>query len=165
MIVKLTIREIKSDEHGELENFLYEAIYIPEGQSKPPRKILERQELQVYIKNFGTQAADVCFVAEVDGKIVGACWSRIMNDYGHLDDETPSLALSVLKNFRRKGIATALMKKICSRLEKNFKRVSLSVQKENSAAVALYQKLNFKIVGERGEEFLMAKIFEPAEMI
>lgn len=157
----MTIREIKSNEHGELENFLYEAIYIPDGQSKPPRKIIECPELQVYIKDFGTRDSDICFVAEVDGKIIGACWSRIMNDYGHIDDETPSLALSVLKNFRRKGIATALMKKILSHLaEKNFKQVSLSVQKENSAAVNLYRKLNFEIVDERGEEFLMTKNLE-----
>ena len=140
---------------------MYEAIFIPEGQPKPPRKIIEHPELQVYIKNFGTRDSDICFVAEVDGKIIGACWSRIMNDYGHIDDETPSLALSVLKNFRRKGIATALMKKILeTSAEKNFKQVSLSVQKENSAAVKLYRKLNFEIVDERGEEFLMIKKLE-----
>ena len=127
----------------------------------PPREIIERPELQVYIKNFGTQFADCCFVADLDGKIIGACWARIMNDYGHLDDKTPSLALSVLKNFRRRGIATALLKKIFARLaEKNFKQVSLSVQKENSAAVGLYRKLNFEIVEERGEEFLMLKNLE-----
>ena len=156
MIVELMIREMKPSEYGELENFLYEAIYIPEGESKPPRKILERPELQVYIKNFGTQAADICFVAEIYGKIIGACWARIMNDYGHIDNETPSLALSVLKNFRRKGIAFAMM----NLTKKNFKRVSLSVQKENSAAVNLYRKLNFEIVDERGEEYLMIKNLE-----
>ena len=81
-----------------------------------------------------------------------------MNDYGHIDDETSSLALSVLKDFRRHGIATALLEKISARLsEKSFKRVSLSVQKENAAAVALYKKLNFEIVDESGAEFLMIK--------
>ena len=152
------IREMKPNEYGELEKFLYKAIYLPKGALTPPRKILERPELQVYVENFGARAADICFVAEVNGEIVGACWSRIMNDYGHPDDETPSLALSVLKNFRRKGIATALLKKIFVNLaEKNFKQVSLAVQKENSAAVKLYRKLDFKIVDERGEEFLMVK--------
>ena len=91
----MTIRQMQPSEYVELENFLYEAIYIPDGQSKPPRNIIEHPELQVYVKDFGTRAADVCFVAEVDGQFIGACWSRIMNDYGHIDDETPSLALSV----------------------------------------------------------------------
>ena len=82
-----------------------------------------------------------------------------MNDYGHLDDSTPSIALSVMKNFRRQGIATALIEKISAHLaEKNFRRMSLSVQKENSAAVALYRKTGFEVVFERGEEHLMAKI-------
>ena len=157
----MTIRAMKPSEYGALENFLYEAIYVPEGTAPPPREIITRPELQVYVKNFGTRRADVCFVAEVDGELVGACWSRIMNDYGHLDDETPSLALSVLKNFRRKGIATALTEQLCQCLaEKNFKRVSLSVQKENSAAIALYRKLCFEVVDERGEEFLMVKRLE-----
>ena len=161
MMTMIEIREMKPSEYGELENFLYEAIYIPEDEPPPPRKIIKRPELQIYVKNFGGQAADVCFVAEVDKKIVGACWSRIMKDYGHIDDETPSLALSVLKNFRRRGIATALMKNLSARLaEKNFKRVSLSVQKENSAAVKLYRKLNFEVVEVRGEELLMIKSLE-----
>lgn len=155
----IKIREIASAEYGELEKFLYEAIYIPEGVTKPPQNIIQRPELQVYVKDFGTRLADCGFVAEINGKIVGACWSRIMNDYGHLDDETPSLALSVLKDFRRRGIATALLEKISARLvEKSFKRVSLSVQKENTAAVALYKNLQFEIVDERGEEYLMIKI-------
>ena len=154
----LTIREITPNEYGELENFLYEAIYIPDNVPKPLREIIKQPELQVYVKDFGTQAADCGFVAEHDGKIIGASWSRIMNDYGHIDDKTPSLALSVLKDFRRRGIATALLEKLLARLaEKNYKRVSLSVQKENSAAVALYLKLQFEIIDERDEEYLMIK--------
>ena len=81
-----------------------------------------------------------------------------MNDYGHLDDETSSLALSVLKDFRRSGIVTNLLKKILARLaEKNFKQFSLSVQKENSAAVKLYRKFQFEVVAERDGEYLMVR--------
>ncbi len=154
----IKIREIASNECEELKNFLYEAIYIPDGAPKPPRKIIEQPELQVYINDFGAHSADCCFVAEHDGKIIGACWARIMNDYGHVDDETPSLALSVLKDFRRRGIASALLKKLLTRLAKNnFKQVSLSVQKDNLAAVRLYIKMNFDIISERDGEYLMTK--------
>ncbi len=155
----MIIREIEPAEYGELETFLYEAIYIPDGVPKPARNIIERPELQVYVKDFGAHSADCGFVAEVDGQIVGACWARIMNDYGHIDDETPSLALSVLKDFRRRGIATALLNKLCARLAaKNFRQVSLSVQKENSAAVNLYRKMHFELVAERDGEYLMIKV-------
>lgn len=146
---KIKIREIKKAEYGELENFLYEAIFVPEGILPPPHEIIFTPELQVYIKNFGEGMADFCFVAEFSEKIVGAAWSRIMHDYGHIDDKTPSLALSVLKSFRRQGIATALMKKLLEKIfAENFNQVSLSVQKSNEIALNLYKKLGFKIFRE-----------------
>ena len=49
-------------------------------------------------------------VAQVSDKIVGAVWVRIMNDYGHIDNETPSFAISLLKEYRNYGIGTELMK-------------------------------------------------------
>ena len=45
-----------------------------------------------FIDGFGTRDGDICFVAESDGVIVGAVWVRIMDDYGHIDDKTPSFA-------------------------------------------------------------------------
>ena len=155
-MINLKIREMQASEYGELENFLYEAIFIPAGAVKPAREIIYQPELQIYIKNFGEGKADFCFVAEIENKIVGAAWSRIMNDYGHIDDKTPSLALSVLKNFRRQGIATALMKNLLEKLSaEKFQRVSLSVQKENLAAFELYKKLGFKIFIENEFEYIM----------
>lgn len=47
-------------------------------------------------------------MAEVDGKVVGTVWVRIMNDYGHIDNETPSLALSLYKEYRGFGSAICL---------------------------------------------------------
>ena len=90
-----TIRKIKETEYSLLEDFLYEAIFVPEGVDPPPRSIVNAPELQVYIKNFGTQKHDKALVAEADNKIIGAVWVRIMNDYGHIDDDTPSFAISL----------------------------------------------------------------------
>ena len=47
--------------------------------------------------DFGKRKDDIGFVAEVDDKIVGAVWVR-MKDYGHMDDTTPSFAISCIKN-------------------------------------------------------------------
>lgn len=133
------IREIKEEEYPILSDFLYEAIFIPESMEKPPKAIIEQSELQVYIADFGKED-DWCLVAEVKGKIVGAVWGRIMNDYGHIDDETPSLAISLYGEYRHLGIGTALMKAILHLLkEKGYKQTSLSVQKENYA-VNMYQR-------------------------
>ena len=83
------IRAIRETEYPLLEDFLYEAIFVPEGVDPPPKSIVNTPELQVYIENFGTQIHDKALVAEINHKVIGAVWVRIMNDYGHIDDETP----------------------------------------------------------------------------
>ena len=77
-----TIREIQKQEYPLLDNFLYEAIFIPEGTEPPPKTIITSPELQIYIEHFGGLKDDWGLVAEIDEKVVGAVWVRIMNDYG-----------------------------------------------------------------------------------
>ena len=148
------IREIRENEYCILSEFLYEAIFIPEGTEKPPKSIIEQPELQVYIADFG-KSDDWCLVAEVKEKIVGAVWVRIMNDYGHIDDETPSFAISLYEEYRNMGIGTALMRDMLEFLKnKGYKRTSLSVQKVNYA-VRMYQKVGFEVIDENEEEYIM----------
>ena len=65
------IRPIQPTETPLLKDFLYEAIFIPEGVAAPPRSILDDENLQVYIRDFGQMPADRCLVTEVGDKIVG----------------------------------------------------------------------------------------------
>ena len=150
-----TIRMINEKEYGVLEDFLYEAIFIPQNTPAPPRDIIYKPELQVYVADFGKRKGDMGLVAEVDNKIVGAVWVRIMEDYGHIDDETPSFAVSLYKDYRKCGIGTALMKEMLKMLEQaGYKQASLAVQKENYA-VKMYKKVGFAIVDENEEEYIM----------
>ena len=151
----VTIRKIQKQEYPLLDNFLYEAIFVPEGIEPPPKTIITSPGLQVYVEHFGEAKDDWGLVAEVDGKIVGAVWVRIMNDYGHIDDETPSLAISLYKKYRGFGIGTAMMKEILTPLKSHgYSRVSLSVQKANYAA-KMYLKIGFEIVRQNEEEYIM----------
>ena len=148
------IREIGENEYCILSEFLYEAIFIPVGMEKPPKAIIEQPELQVYIADFG-KSDDWCLVAEVKEKIVGAVWVRVMDDYGHIDDETPSFAMSLYEEYRNMGIGTALMRDMLEFLKnKGYKQTSLSVQKENYAA-RMYQKVGFEVIDENEEEYIM----------
>ena len=104
----MIIRAITPNEYPLLEDFLYDAIFIPEGVAPPDRSITQLPELQKYIAHFGTQKDDYCLVAEVDSALVGAVWARIIDDYGHVDDDTPSLSISVKAPYRQRGIGTAL---------------------------------------------------------
>ena len=149
------VRELRQDEVKVLDIFLYEAIFVPEGIPAPPKDIINQPELQVYVKNFGENKGDLCLVAQVEDEIIGAVWVRIMNDYGHIDNETPSFAISVLKDYRNYGIGTELMKQMLMKLKmQGYVRASLSVQKMNYA-VSMYKKVGFEIVDENDEEYIM----------
>lgn len=83
----MIIREITPANYPILEEFLYNAVFIPEGEKMPPREIIFEPEIHVYIKGFGVES-DCGVVAEQDGVIIGAAWTRIIPAYGHIDNET-----------------------------------------------------------------------------
>ncbi len=149
------IRELRKNETDLLKDFLYEAIFIPKGVEPPARNIVEKPELRVYTDNFGTRKGDNCLVADFEGKVVGAVWTRIMDDYGHVDDETPSFAISLFKEYRGQGIGTQLMVRMLELLkQQGYKKASLAVQKANYA-VRMYENVGFKTVDENDEEYIM----------
>ena len=153
--MEYSIRKMTVSEYPMLNDFLYEAIFIPDGIEPPPRNIITSPELQIYVDHFGELKDDFALVAEVEKKVVGAVWVRIMNDYGHIDDKTPSLAISLYKEYRGQGIGTDMMKEMLSLLKAHgYKRVSLSVQKTNYA-VEMYRKIGFDIVRGNEEEWIM----------
>ena len=143
------IRQMNNTEYPLLNDFLYEAIYVPN------KTVIYSPELQVYIADFGKKEHDIALVAEVNQKIIGAVWVRIMNDYGHIDNTTPSLAMSVFKEYRGLGVGTALLEELIATLKsKGYSRISLSVQKDNYA-VKMYQQVGFTILKEVDEEYIM----------
>lgn len=149
------ICEIKEAEYPLLEDFLYEAIFVPEGVQPPPRSIISAPELQVYVRDFGAQEHDRAFLAKINNKAVGAVWTRVMDDYGHIDDNTPSFAISLYKEYRGLGIGTELMRKMLAALKDcGYERASLAVQKANYA-VKMYLDVGFEIFDEDKEEYIM----------
>ena len=61
-----SIREMREEEYNLLSDFLYEAIYIPDGTAAPPKSVITCPELQVYIADFGNSKHDKALIAEVD---------------------------------------------------------------------------------------------------
>ena len=155
---EVIIRKIKVEEICLLENFIYEAIFQRDEKNLLPRNIIKNPEIAVYINDFGNKD-DNCLVAECDGKIVGAVWTRILcgeiKGYGNIDNSTPEFAISLYKEYRNKGIGTKLMMEMLNLLKNNnYKQTSLAVQKDNYA-YKLYKSLGFEIVDENDEEYLM----------
>ena len=155
-----TIRKMTESEYPLLNEFLYQAIFIPEGVCPPPKEIVFQPELKIYTEGFGSSEHDKAFAAvNADGEVIGAAWARIMNDYGHIDDETPSLAISLLPGYRGQGTGTKLMSALLEELKNcGYARTSLAVQKANYA-VKMYRRLGFETVDENEEEYIMLLTF------
>ena len=147
--MNITVREIDIADYLLLEDFLYNAIYIPPGEEWPPREVIYELEIYIYIDGFGNKHGDVGVVAKTNEKIVGVAWTRIIPAYGHIDDNTPELAISVLPEYRGQNIGTTLMNCLFDLLrERGFYRTSLSVQK-NNPDVRFYERLGYEITGEK----------------
>jgi len=152
----IQVREIAEAEYPLLEDFLYNAIFIPQGEKSSPHEIIYKPEIYVYIKGFGLET-DCGVVADSNGKIIGAAWTRIIPAYGHIADDTPELAISVLPEHRGRGVGTMLMNRLFELLrERGYKRTSLSVQKDNPA-VRFYKRLGYAIMDENHEDYIMVK--------
>ena len=156
---KLKIRELQETEKNILKELQYEAIFIPEGVEPPPFEIIKQPEIDIYIRDFGAKKDDYCLVAEMDGKIVGGVWVRILSGeikgFGNIDDDTPEFAISLFKEYRNQGIGTKLMLEMIDYLKnKDYKQCSLAVQKANYA-VKMYKNVGFEIAKEKEEEYLM----------
>ena len=152
-------RLIKPSEHAVLEDFLWEAIFIPEGVDPLPRDVIFDPSLYHYINDFGKEG-DVCYVCEENGKIVGAAWSRILDrpdekGFGNIGEGIPELSISVLPNSRSKGIGTELLNRLHAALARlGYKQISLSVQKAN-AALHLYKRNGYRIIKEQETDYIM----------
>jgi ribosomal protein S18 acetylase RimI-like enzyme len=161
---QITIRPIHNSEHELLKDFLYYAVFIPPGAEPVPVDIIYEPGIFVYIKDFG-KADDLCVVAVSGGVIVGAAWSRILagpgqKGYGNIDKVTPELSISVFPEHRNKGTGTMLLESLHHLLRTcGYKRISLSVQKENPA-FRLYQRTGYRITreGENGEDYIMVNM-------
>ena len=141
-----------------LRIFLYHAIYVPEGCEPPSADIVFTEDFIQYTEAFGTNPLDLGIVAEDNGNPVGVAWARLMKSYGYVDNDTPELSISLLPEYRGKGIGTVLLSELLNSL-------SLSVQKANTAALRLYRKAGFRIVEDKGDELVMKIELENNEAV
>ena len=146
-------RQAKACDEQLLRVFLYHAIYVPEGCKPPSADIVFTEDFIQYTEAF-------------DGNPVGVAWVRLMKSYGYVDNDTPELSISLLPEYRGKGIGTTLLFELLNSLKmKNCRYVSLSVQKANTAALRLYRKAGFRIVEDKGDELVMKIDLENNEAV
>lgn len=159
--MNLTIRPICPSDYSLLEDFLYLCFYQPPSCEPFPRELIFDPEVYLYIDKFGTKPGDCGVVAVENGTTIGIAWTRIIPAYGHIDDVTPELAISMSPDFRGWGVGTKLMTALFAELHRQgYTRTSLSVQK-NNPAVRFYERLGYQIINEnhtQNEDYIMLKI-------
>lgn len=155
--MNVQIRLLYKEEYPLLREFLYQAIFQKDASTLIPRSVLDDPQVKVYVEGFGEKRDDYCLCAEVDTKVIGAVWVRVIDGFGHIDDATPEFAISLFKQYRGYGIGTSLMKEMLHYLdERGYQRSSLAVQKENYA-LRLYRSVGFEIIDENEEEYILTR--------
>ena len=104
-----------------------------------------------YLAQIENSRDDIMLIAKDADKIVGSVsLARLPRRMNHRGD----LSVSVLKDYWNKGIGGRLLAEIIDFARKNsFEIIDLQVRSDNSAAIHLYEKYGFKIVGERPNAF------------
>jgi RimJ/RimL family protein N-acetyltransferase len=104
----------------------------------------ERKWLKDALKKIKENKAHV-LVAELDGKIVSVTnLTKGKDRCSHVAE----YGISVMKGYRRLGIATAISKRIIEigKKDRTIKLISLDVHAPNKGAIRMYKKLGFRKV-------------------
>jgi ribosomal protein S18 acetylase RimI-like enzyme len=132
--VKITLRTYSAAD--------FETLYEIDQACYPPDTAYSRSDMRAYLALAGAE----CVVAEVDApkKIAGFCISARRNKDGYI------VTMDVLEQYRRLGIATALLAEIEKRLAENgVLRIGLETATDNQAGVAFWQKHGYRTRGVR----------------
>ena len=158
------IRPIGNKELLFLEEFFYQALFVPPNADPFPRSILDQPNLANYISHWDSRPEDLCLVAVSESEIIGAVWGRRFDEhekgYGFVDEHTPEIGIAVEEAYRGNGIGTALLEAIIDDYrQKGFSKLSLSVDQRNRA-INLYKRLGFECYKTDGTAKIMVKILK-----
>lgn len=97
---------------------------------------------------------DGALLHELRKRFIEAAASQLGIEFGELDDECEPTefyldSLAVDPEWRGRGVATALIRAMAQRASESGKPAGLLVDKENTRARALYERVGFRLVGER----------------
>jgi GNAT superfamily N-acetyltransferase len=145
-----SFRNAEPPDEALLWEMVYLAVYVPPGQTPPPRVILALPEVARYVRGWGREDdLGTIALAATDDRPIGAAWLRRWSHdnrgYGFVDVDTPELSIAVLPGSRGRGVGTQMLQHLLARADRRFERVSLSVTIGNPAR-RLYDRLGFEPV-------------------
>jgi len=131
-----------------LEDMLYLAIYVVEGEIPLNREIIYHPDLYKYVDQWDNKKdLGYILVHQETNSQIGAVWLRPFEEsnqgYGYIDKDIPELSIAIYPTHRGKGFGTQLMQHLIENLPPVITTVSLSVDIRNPAK-RLYERLGFK---------------------
>ena len=156
----MRVRALVPSDQATLWDLLHVALWDPPPAGLRPREILDHPGVRIYAEDWGGRPGDVGVAGEIDGKVAGACWMRLVTGgmgMGYVDDETPQLGIALFPPFQRQGHGERLMRAALDAARAHgYRRVSLTVHPQNPA-IALYERCGFVAREIRNTYHLMVK--------
>lgn len=153
----MAVRPVDRRDQAVLWDLLHVALWDPPPAGLRPREVLENPGVRIYAADWG-KPGDVGVIGEEDGRVVGACWMRLITGgvgLGYVDDETPQLGIAVMPGFQRRGLGEQLMRAaLAAAAAHGYEQVSLTVHPENPA-IKLYERCGFRKLDLRKTYHLM----------
>ena len=130
---------LRSTEQYLAKELLHYAAHL----DKSDKTLSDFPELKQYEEHFGSYDGDIGVYIISDSKVAGAAWVRLLaKGKAYVDDDTPELTLSIKPDFKRKGIATALLQQLFIETSKLYSQMSVSVR-DIPSVIKFYEKLDF----------------------
>ena len=102
----VVIRPLRAEETPLLADFFFtRRSGKPDPVRRVPREVLRAPELRIYVEGFGSRETDCGLVAEADGRVVGAAWSRCLQGFGWTGEAIPELAVALTRTSAGGGSA------------------------------------------------------------
>lgn len=144
---RVALRALAPTDAALLRDYLYLALFVPEGQPPLPASILSSPGIARYVAGWGRIGDSGILAYDTrTGRDLGAAWLRLWQadepGYGFVDDTTPELSIAVRPGRRGCGVGTLMLKRLLAEADRSGTTVSLSVSDANPA-VRLYERFGF----------------------
>jgi len=139
---KVTVREANEDDAEAIKNVV-NSVASEKYFVVPERSREDWDEAIREIK----RRKGLIIIAQADEKTIGM--AHLVRGKFEKNKHVGLLGISILKEFRRMGVGTAMMNYIMewARRQKGLEKISLTVFSTNEAAINLYRKFEFQIEG------------------
>ncbi|MFF2794666.1 GNAT family N-acetyltransferase [Lysinibacillus xylanilyticus] len=134
----------------------------------PGERKLETEQFTKFIENINKNSQSALFIAEIEKNVVGYLIVQGNNMPSRVSHRA-YIVVGIHSDFRGRKIGTALFSHLDDwAKEKGMHRLELTVMANNTAGVALYEKMGFEIEGTKRhslyvdneyiDEYFMAKL-------